>query len=54
MIIDQAIQAREENPEMKERFRLVFTSAGDPLDWGEKIKGAGSSQTGMAADVEGA
>ena len=40
-IIDSAIQVREENPEMKERFRVLVTSAGDPLPWGETIKGAG-------------
>ena len=41
MIVDEAIKARDENPEMKERFKVVFTSAGDPMGWSDKIKGAG-------------
>jgi NAD(P)H-dependent flavin oxidoreductase YrpB (nitropropane dioxygenase family) len=54
MIIDEAIQAREENPEMKERFRVVFTSAGDPIGWGEKIKGAGFKWLHIVPSVKGA
>ncbi len=53
-VIDQAIQAREENPEMKERFRVVFTSAGDPMGWGEKIKGAGFKWLHIVPSVKGA
>jgi len=41
VIINTAIKARDENPEMKERFMVMFTSAGNPTPWGEKIKGAG-------------
>ena len=40
-IIDTAIKVREEQPEMKETFKVIFTSAGDPMPWGETIKGAG-------------
>jgi NAD(P)H-dependent flavin oxidoreductase YrpB (nitropropane dioxygenase family) len=54
MIINQAIQAREENPEMKERFRVVFTSAGDPIGWGEKIKAAGFKWLHIVPSVKGA
>jgi NAD(P)H-dependent flavin oxidoreductase YrpB (nitropropane dioxygenase family) len=54
MIIDQAIQAREENPEMKERFRVVFTSAGDPLGWGDKIKSADFKWLHIVPSVKGA
>ena len=54
MIIDNAIQAREENPEMKERFRVVFTSAGDPMGWSEKIKGAGFKWLHIVPSVKGA
>ncbi|MBW2051844.1 MAG: nitronate monooxygenase [Deltaproteobacteria bacterium] len=39
--IDAAIKATEENPDMKKQFKVIFTSAGDPLPWGEKVKGAG-------------
>jgi NAD(P)H-dependent flavin oxidoreductase YrpB (nitropropane dioxygenase family) len=31
LLIDTAIQARKENPEMGDRFKVIFTSAGDPL-----------------------
>ena len=41
LIIDTAIEVREEDPEMKESFRVIVTSAGDPLLWTEKIKKAG-------------
>jgi NAD(P)H-dependent flavin oxidoreductase YrpB (nitropropane dioxygenase family) len=41
MIVGEAIKAREENPEMKERFKVIFTSAGDPMGWADTIKGAG-------------
>jgi NAD(P)H-dependent flavin oxidoreductase YrpB (nitropropane dioxygenase family) len=54
IIIEQAIQAREENPEMKERFRVVFTSAGDPMGWGEKIKDAGFKWLHIVPSVKGA
>ncbi len=40
-IISNAIKARDEDPDMKDRFRVIFTSAGDPSGWGDKIKGAG-------------
>ena len=39
-IISTAIKARDEDPSMKERFRVIFTSAGDPMGWEDKIKGA--------------
>lgn len=54
MIIDTAIEAREENPELKERFKVVFTSAGDPMGWGEKIKGAGFKWLHIVPSVKGA
>ncbi|MBW1711081.1 MAG: nitronate monooxygenase [Deltaproteobacteria bacterium] len=40
-VIDAAIKIRAEDPEMKEGFQVVITSAGDPMPWGDKIKGAG-------------
>lgn len=40
-IIDAAIEVREEDPEMKERFRVLVTSAGDPLPWTETVKRSG-------------
>ena len=41
VIIDAAIKVREENPDIKKHFKVIFTSAGDPLGWRDKIKGAG-------------
>ncbi|HDS05971.1 MAG TPA: nitronate monooxygenase [Deltaproteobacteria bacterium] len=41
IMIETAIKAREENPEMKKTLKVIYTSAGDPMGWGEKIKGAG-------------
>lgn len=37
-IIDTVIKVREENSEMKKRFRVLVTSAGDPLPWTNVIK----------------
>lgn len=36
--IGTMLKLREENPEMKERFKVLITSAGDPLQWSETIK----------------
>jgi len=41
LTVDTMIQVREEDPEMKERFRVLVTSAGDPLPWTAKVKKAG-------------
>lgn len=54
MIIDTAIQMREENPDMREHFKVIFTSAGDPMPWGEKIKGAGFKWLHVVPSVKGA
>jgi NAD(P)H-dependent flavin oxidoreductase YrpB (nitropropane dioxygenase family) len=40
-VIDTAIEIREADPAMKERFRVLITSAGDPIPWGEKVNAAG-------------
>ncbi len=40
-LIRAAIDARNENPGMGDRFRVIITSAGDPMPWAEKIKGSG-------------
>jgi NAD(P)H-dependent flavin oxidoreductase YrpB (nitropropane dioxygenase family) len=54
LIIDTAIRVREENPEFKDTFKVVFTSAGDPMPWGEKIKGAGFKWLHVVPSVKGA
>jgi NAD(P)H-dependent flavin oxidoreductase YrpB (nitropropane dioxygenase family) len=53
-IINTAIQAREEDPDLKERFKVIFTSAGDPVGWGDKIKGAGFKWLHVVPSVKGA
>lgn len=40
-LIRGTLDAREEDPEVKERLRVVITSAGDPLPWAEVIKPSG-------------
>jgi NAD(P)H-dependent flavin oxidoreductase YrpB (nitropropane dioxygenase family) len=37
-VIGTAIKIREEDPEMRQRFKVLVTSAGDPLPWTEVIK----------------
>lgn len=37
-IIGTVLKVREEDPEMKKRFKVLVTSAGDPLPWSEVIK----------------
>jgi len=53
-LIDAAIQVREENPEMKKHFKVIFTSAGDPVPWKDKIKGAGFTWMHVVPSVRGA
>ncbi len=54
IIIDTAIKATQENPDMKKHFKVIFTSAGDPLPWGEKIKSAGFKWLHVIPSVKGA
>ncbi len=54
IVIDTAIRVREENPEMKKNFKVIFTSAGDPLPWHDKIKGAGFTWMHVVPSVKGA
>ncbi len=54
MIINTAIAMRKENPEMHERFKVIFTSAGDPMPWGDKIKEAGFKWLHVVPSVKGA
>jgi len=53
-IINTAITAVKENPEYKNQFKVIFTSAGDPMPWGEKIKGAGFKWLHIVPSVKGA
>ena len=54
VMIDTAIRVREENPEIKKHFKVIFTSAGDPVGWKEKIKGAGFTWMHVVPSVKGA
>jgi len=54
IIVDTAIRVREENPEMKKSFKVIFTSAGDPVGWHDKIKGAGFTWMHVVPSVKGA
>jgi NAD(P)H-dependent flavin oxidoreductase YrpB (nitropropane dioxygenase family) len=54
IIIDTAIKVREANPDMKNNFKVIFTSAGDPVGWKDKIKGAGFTWMHVVPSVKGA
>ena len=54
ILIDTAIKVVNENPEMKNQFKVIFTSAGDPLPWGDKIKKAGFIWLHIVPSVKGA
>ena len=54
IMIDTAIRVREENPDMKNHFKVIFTSAGDPVGWHDKIKGAGFTWMHVVPSVKGA
>ncbi len=38
VIIGTMIKLRNEDPEMKKRFKVLVTSAGDPLPWGDVVR----------------
>lgn len=54
VLIDRAIKVREENPDIKKHFKVIFTSAGDPMPWGEKIKSAGFTWLHVIPSAKGA
>jgi NAD(P)H-dependent flavin oxidoreductase YrpB (nitropropane dioxygenase family) len=54
VIVDTAIKVVNENPDMKKYFKVIFTSAGDPVPWKEKIKGAGFTWLHVIPSVKGA
>jgi len=54
IMIQTAIKVREENPDMKNNFKVIFTSAGDPVGWHDKIKGAGFTWMHVVPSVKGA
>ena len=54
VMIDTAIKVREEIPDMKNHFKVIFTSAGDPVGWKDKIKNAGFTWIHVVPSVKGA
>ncbi len=54
VMIDTAIRVREENPDIRRHFTVMYTSAGDPLGWGDKIKGAGFTWIHIVPSVRAA
>ena len=54
VMIDTAIRVRQENPDIKKHFKVIFTSAGDPVGLKEKIKGAGFIWMHVVPSVKGA
>jgi NAD(P)H-dependent flavin oxidoreductase YrpB (nitropropane dioxygenase family) len=40
-VIQAAMDTRAEDPEVKERMRVIITTAGDPMPWAEVIKPSG-------------
>jgi len=54
IMIDTAIRVLEESPDMKKNFKVIFTSAGDPVGWKDKIKNAGFTWMHVVPSVKGA
>jgi enoyl-[acyl-carrier protein] reductase II len=54
LIVDTMIEVREEDPEMKKRFEILVTSAGDPLPWTQKVRKAGLKWLHVIPSVKGA
>jgi enoyl-[acyl-carrier protein] reductase II len=54
VMIDTAIRVREENPGMKDHFKVLFTSAGDPIPWRDQIKSSGFTWLHVVPSVKAA
>ena len=54
LIINTMIEVRQEDAEMKDRFRVLVTSAGDPLPWTEKVKKTDLKWIHVIPSVKGA
>jgi len=54
LVIGTALRVSEENPEIRDNFKVIFTSAGDPVPWRDKIKGAGFTWLHVVPSVKGA
>jgi len=54
IMIDTAIRVCQENPDIKKHFKVIYTSAGDPLGWKDKIKGPGFTWIHIVPSVKAA
>ncbi|MBP7764223.1 MAG: nitronate monooxygenase [Deltaproteobacteria bacterium] len=54
VMIDTAIKVCEENPDIRKHFKVIFTSAGDPVGLKDKIKNAGFTWMHVVPSVKGA
>ncbi len=54
IVIETAIKVCEENPDIKNHFKVIFTSAGDPLPWKDVIKPNGFIWMHVVPSVKGA
>jgi NAD(P)H-dependent flavin oxidoreductase YrpB (nitropropane dioxygenase family) len=54
LVITTAAKVVQENPDMKNYFKVIFTSAGDPVPWRDKIKNAGFKWLHVVPSVKGA
>ncbi len=53
-MIDTVIRVCEENPDIRSHFKVIFTSAGDPVGLRDKIKGGGFTWMHVVPSVKGA
>jgi enoyl-[acyl-carrier protein] reductase II len=53
-MIQATIEAREEDPEMRERLKVIVTSAGNPTRWSDIIKPSGVKWFHVVPSVKGA
>ncbi len=53
-VIKAALEVREEDPDMKERLKVIVTSAGNPTRWADMIKPSGVKWFHVVPSVKGA
>ncbi|MCK9274499.1 MAG: nitronate monooxygenase [Syntrophales bacterium] len=54
IMVETAIKVRKENPDMEKNLKVIYTSAGDPMGWGDLIKGAGFTWVHIVPSVRAA
>ncbi len=43
MLIEETVEFREKDPEVKARLKVIITSAGNPVPWRDLVKGSGAT-----------